>query len=75
MLEKFAQEEEVDLDGSDSSYLRSNSLIQEYTQVSGQKHSLSQEDVGTSVIVKMVEELLPSLPKSGIEKLKKLMDA
>ncbi|KAI9195982.1 hypothetical protein LWI28_020421 [Acer negundo] len=75
MLEKFALEEEVDLDGNDSSYLRSNSLIQEYTQVSGEKHTLSQEDVGTSVIVKMVEELLPSLPKSGIEKLKKLMDA
>ncbi|KAL5848354.1 hypothetical protein ACOSQ4_006367 [Xanthoceras sorbifolium] len=75
MLEKFAQEEEVDLDGSDSSYLRSNSLIQEYTQVSGEKHTLSQEDVGTNIIVKMVEELLPSLPKSGIEKLKKLMDA
>ncbi|KAK3204345.1 hypothetical protein Dsin_018391 [Dipteronia sinensis] len=75
MLEKFAQEEEVDLDGSDSSYLRSNSLIQEYTQVPVEKHTLSQEDVGTSVIVKMVEELLPSLPKSGIEKLKKLMDA
>ncbi|KAK2641929.1 hypothetical protein Ddye_023692 [Dipteronia dyeriana] len=75
MLEKFAQEEEVDLDRSGSSYLRSNSLIQEYTQVSGEKPTLSQQDVGTSVIVKMVEELLPSLPESGIEKLKKLMDA
>jgi len=39
------------------------SCLSTYCAVSGEKRTLSQEDVGTSNIVKMVEELLPSLPK------------
>ncbi|KAK9205862.1 hypothetical protein WN943_016132 [Citrus x changshan-huyou] len=59
MLEKFAQEDEVDLDSSDSSYLRGSST-QENTRGANQT---SYEDVGGSDIVPMVKELMTSFSK------------
>ncbi|KAJ0078660.1 hypothetical protein Patl1_22416 [Pistacia atlantica] len=74
MLEKFAKEEEIDLDCNDSSYLRGNSSIQEHASVKSESQTSPEEDASSSD-VQMVEELVHFLPKSGIKKLKKLLGA
>ncbi|KAF2300312.1 hypothetical protein GH714_011663 [Hevea brasiliensis] len=70
MMEKFAQEEGLNLDWSDSSYLRGDYSSQENEE---EKMNSSERRVDGSVIVQVVEELLPSLPKSKMEKLKELI--
>eukprot|EP00257_Ricinus_communis_P021962 XP_015581560.1 uncharacterized protein LOC8263159 isoform X1 [Ricinus communis] len=65
MMEKFAEEEGLDLDWSTSKYLRGDN--------SNQENPEEMQNTSESVIVRAVEELVPSLPKSGMEKLKELM--
>ncbi|XVF37630.1 hypothetical protein REPUB_Repub20aG0026000 [Reevesia pubescens] len=60
LLEKFAKEKDMDLDWSDSLYLRGDSSIQEHTQEGKQK--LFEEDMGDNHI-EILKELMPSVPK------------
>ncbi|XP_021290630.1 uncharacterized protein LOC110421369 isoform X1 [Herrania umbratica] len=66
LLEKFTKEQDMDLDWSDSLYLRGDSSVQEHTQ--GKKQKWPEEDVGGSFI-QILKELMPSVPKSDREKL------
>ncbi|KAK9288207.1 hypothetical protein L1049_016656 [Liquidambar formosana] len=74
ILEEFAQIEGSNLDLNDELYLRGDNSIPEDSQAAKEKQTSSKVDVGGSVIVRVVEELIPSFPKSGIEKVKELME-
>ncbi|KAG2727712.1 hypothetical protein I3760_01G170300 [Carya illinoinensis] len=63
LLEKLAQTEGLDLDWRDHLYLR----------VGKEEQNLSEAYDGGSVVVRVVEEQIPSFPRSGIEKVKKLL--
>ncbi|XP_065868920.1 uncharacterized protein [Euphorbia lathyris] len=67
MMKKFAQEEGIHLERSDISYLKGN-CPDKKDQVTS-----CGENVAGSIIVQAVENLMPSLPKSTMEKLKKLI--
>ncbi|XVF06114.1 hypothetical protein REPUB_Repub06bG0019900 [Reevesia pubescens] len=60
LLEKFAEQQDMDLDWSDSLYLRGDSSIQEHTQEGKQK--LFEEDMGDNHI-EILKELMLSVPK------------
>ncbi|OMO87962.1 hypothetical protein CCACVL1_08640 [Corchorus capsularis] len=59
LLEKFTKEQDMDLDWSDSLYLRGKSSIQEHTQ---EKTKLSEEDARGSFF-QILKELMPSVSK------------
>ncbi|KAL4273961.1 hypothetical protein GQ457_13G027990 [Hibiscus cannabinus] len=60
LLEKFAKEQDMDLDWSDNLYLRGDSSTQQHTPEKKQK--LSEEDVGDDLI-ETLKELIPFVPK------------
>ncbi|KAL7176807.1 hypothetical protein ACSBR2_030201 [Camellia fascicularis] len=66
VLDKLAQIEGLHLDTGDISYLRGDNSIQKDSGVAN-------EEVHGSVIVQVLEELLPSFPESGKERVKELM--
>ncbi|GMP78704.1 hypothetical protein CsSME_00034537 [Camellia sinensis var. sinensis] len=66
VLDKLAQIEGLDLDTGDISYLRGDYSIRKDSGVAN-------EEVHGSVIVQVLEELLPSFPESGKERVKELM--
>ncbi|CAL1354063.1 unnamed protein product [Linum trigynum] len=68
LLAGFTLEERLDLDYADG-YLRGN---YSYQQDAG-KISPTKQAAG-STVVQVIEELIPSFPRSGVEKLKELMD-
>ncbi|XP_020532720.1 uncharacterized protein LOC105628429 isoform X2 [Jatropha curcas] len=70
MLEKFAHEAGLDLNQCGSSYLRGDPSSQENQE---ERQNSSKTNEAGSVIVQAVEELVPSFPKSGMEKLKELL--
>ncbi|KAK3015851.1 hypothetical protein RJ639_005791 [Escallonia herrerae] len=70
MLDKFAQIEGIELDTEDVSYLRGCDPIK---KVAKEDQSFSKEDASISVMFEVLEELMPSFPQSGKERLKELM--
>ncbi|GAV73536.1 hypothetical protein CFOL_v3_17020 [Cephalotus follicularis] len=66
ILEKFALEQGLGLDLSDTLYLRGG-------QVAKEKQSMPEDNVGSAMTIQAVEELMPYLPKGGIERLKELI--
>uniref|UniRef100_A0A5B7A7H9 Uncharacterized protein n=1 Tax=Davidia involucrata TaxID=16924 RepID=A0A5B7A7H9_DAVIN len=73
ILDEFAQIEGFYLDGSDVSYLRSNGSVAKDSQVTKQEQISYEEDAHGSIIIKVLEELIPSFPKSGKERVNELM--
>lgn len=74
LLEEFAIREGLDLDCRDSFYLRGDSSIEENSQgIKAEEEQMVEKFDGGSVVVRVAEGLIPSLPKSGIDRLKKLM--
>lgn len=71
MLDSFLLAEGRDTNDMTRCYLRGGSSLES----AGAKDSIhsSKEDVETKILVESVQELLPSLPKSCIERVKKLM--
>ncbi|GMJ01703.1 hypothetical protein HRI_003839500 [Hibiscus trionum] len=59
LLEKFAKEQDMDLDWSDNLYLGGDSSTQQHTQ---EKQKLSKEDVGDHLF-ETLRELMPFVPK------------
>ncbi|KAM2711504.1 hypothetical protein EV1_031617 [Malus domestica] len=73
MLDDFAQREGLGLDWDDCLYLRGNCAAQEDYQEVEEKRTFAQKNDDGTIIVRVIEDLIPSFPKSGIEALKKLM--
>ncbi|PRQ45204.1 hypothetical protein RchiOBHm_Chr3g0487611 [Rosa chinensis] len=73
MLEEFAQKDGLDLDWDDTLYLKGDCATREDSGVVEERQTLSQENRGGSVIVSVIEDLIPSFPKSGIEALRNLV--
>ncbi|KAM5558356.1 hypothetical protein ABKV19_020187 [Rosa sericea] len=73
MLEEFAQIDGLDLDWDDTLYLKGDCATREDSGVVEERQTLSQENKGGSVIVSVIEDLIPSFPKSGIEALRNLV--
>ncbi|CAN8318244.1 unnamed protein product [Cochlearia groenlandica] len=74
LLEKFADQRGLDLEDDERSYLRGESMPQEETEVSEEKQASSQETSDESITLSVVKELIPSLDKSVLMKLKELME-
>ncbi|KAK9159592.1 hypothetical protein Syun_005933 [Stephania yunnanensis] len=74
LMESFLQIKGIDLERSERAYLRGRFSDSEDEQVAKGTQTSSQEDSSGSVLVRAVEELLPSFPKSDIEMVKRLMD-
>ncbi|WCJ41282.1 hypothetical protein M5689_022162 [Euphorbia peplus] len=68
MLEKFSQVEDISLEQGDSSYLQGNCPNKDDQEVMN-----CGENVAGCVVVQVVENLLPSLSKSAMKKLKELI--
>ncbi|XP_038989607.1 uncharacterized protein LOC103714816 isoform X2 [Phoenix dactylifera] len=73
MLEKFLQFEGRDVDAMTRSYLRGG-LSPVDSQGAEVLLNTPKKDLKAQVLVQAVEELLPSFPKSCIERVKKLME-
>ncbi|XP_062006766.1 uncharacterized protein LOC133723907 isoform X2 [Rosa rugosa] len=73
MLEEFAQKDGLDLDWDDTLYLKGDCATREDSGVVEERQTLSLENKGGSVIVSVIEDLIPSFPKSGIEALRNLV--
>ncbi|XP_058184418.1 uncharacterized protein LOC131301930 isoform X2 [Rhododendron vialii] len=69
VLDEFAQIERCNLYSGDVSYLRGDSSIRKNSEVAKD----DQMDVHGSIIIQALEELLPSFPESGKERVKELM--
>ncbi|KAJ7947466.1 DNA double-strand break repair Rad50 ATPase [Quillaja saponaria] len=72
LLEKFAKIDGLDLHWSDKLYLRGANPTQEVLQEAGKQFS-SKKGTNGSVILQVVQELVPSFPNSAMERLKILM--
>ncbi|XP_021820474.1 uncharacterized protein LOC110762180 isoform X1 [Prunus avium] len=70
VLEEFAKTEGLDLDWDDTLYLRGDCATQEVVE---EKQTLSHENDDGSIIVRVVEEIVPSFPKSALEALRRLV--
>ncbi|XP_059632948.1 uncharacterized protein LOC132275463 [Cornus florida] len=70
---EIAHIEGFDLDWDDISYLRGNDSIPKDSRVTKRVQISSEEDMRGSVIIRVLEELIPLFPKSGKECVKKLM--
>lgn len=73
LLYEFAQMDGLDLDRIDELYLKGDKSIPEDSQDAKTKQTSSEDNMHGSAVVQVVEELMPSLPKSKIEKVKELM--
>ncbi|KAH7513951.1 hypothetical protein FEM48_Zijuj11G0037300 [Ziziphus jujuba var. spinosa] len=73
MLEKFAWTQGLDLDWTENFYLRHKFPDEEDSQVARDEQTRHKENDGL-VTIRLIKELMPFLPDSGIERLKKLMD-
>lgn len=75
LLEKFADQKGLDLEVDQRSYLRGESWLQEDVEVSEEKQaSQFQGKSYESIILSAVQEIMPSLDKSVLLKLKELME-
>ncbi|XP_021907007.1 uncharacterized protein LOC110821464 isoform X1 [Carica papaya] len=74
LMKTFVEEQGLDLDQKDSLYLGGEFVNQEDTPgtVEEENSTFSKENVSKSFI-RVIEELMPSLSKRGIERLKELM--
>ncbi|XP_010268262.1 PREDICTED: uncharacterized protein LOC104605271 [Nelumbo nucifera] len=72
LLDEFSQIQDVNLDWSKRAYLRGGDFIPADSQVSEEMLVSSEDDMELS-LVRVVEELIPSFPKSGIERVKELL--
>ncbi|KAI4318294.1 hypothetical protein L6164_026081 [Bauhinia variegata] len=70
LMEEFAKLEGLSLKQSQNFYLRRDKQTED---VQGKKQSSSVNDARGSAIVRVVKELIPSFPDSGVERLKMLM--
>ncbi|KAI4331875.1 hypothetical protein L6164_016827 [Bauhinia variegata] len=70
LMEEFAKLEGLSLNQSQNFYLRRDKQTED---VQGKKQSSSVNDARGSAIVRVVKELIPSFPDSGVERLKMLM--
>lgn len=73
MLDKFLQIEGRDADAMTRYYLRGGSSLPADSQVTEDALYTSNEDTSTAILIQSVEEILPSLPKSCIGRVKKLL--
>ncbi|XP_048320236.2 uncharacterized protein LOC107429876 isoform X2 [Ziziphus jujuba] len=73
MLEKFAWTQGLDLDWTENFYVRHKFPDEEDSQVARDEQTRHKENDGL-VTIRLIKELMPFLPDSGIERLKKLMD-
>ncbi|KAF5465799.1 hypothetical protein F2P56_015773 [Juglans regia] len=64
LLEKLAQTEGLDLDWRDHLYLRGDNSMEEDSLVGREEQNLSEAYDGGSVVVRVIEEQIPSFPKS-----------
>ncbi|CAI0437380.1 unnamed protein product [Linum tenue] len=69
LLAEFTLEDRLDLDYTDG-YLRGNYSYQRDAEAG---KTSPKEQAADSLVVEVVEELIPSFPRSGVEKLKELM--
>lgn len=74
LMEEFAQIEGLRLDLDDSAYLRSGEAKQNEDQVANEKIDCRKDDYG-SVIMQLVQQLWPSFPQSGKNKLEEMMSS
>ncbi|KAF8114442.1 hypothetical protein N665_0037s0019 [Sinapis alba] len=75
LVEKFADEKGLDLEVDQRSYLRGESWLQEDVEVSEEKQaSQFQGKSYESITLSAVQEIIPSLDKSVLLKLKELME-
>lgn len=72
LLDGFARAEGLELDWRESLYLRGGDSIEEDFQ-GGKEDKIPSEKCDGAAVVRVVEDLIPSFPKSGIERLRKLM--
>ncbi|XP_050235538.1 uncharacterized protein LOC126685655 isoform X1 [Mercurialis annua] len=70
MMDKFAQEEGLNMKSTDRIYLRGHVPTQENPE---ERQTTTEENFAGSVIIQAVEKLMPALSKSGMEKLKELV--
>ncbi|KAH7835666.1 hypothetical protein Vadar_028562 [Vaccinium darrowii] len=75
VLDEFAQIEDFKLDGGDVTYLRGDSSIQKDTKVGKEDQVAYEGEVPGSIIIQALEELLPSFPESGKERVKESVDS
>lgn len=73
LLEEFLQIQGVHLDTNMILYLRGGASIPADFQGTGEMQTDTTEDIGGSMILRAVKELVPSFPQSGIEKVKEMM--
>ncbi|CAA7050478.1 unnamed protein product [Microthlaspi erraticum] len=74
LLEKFADRKGLDLEADERSYLGGESRLQEDIEGSEEKQTSSQKQSDESITVSVVQELMPSLEKSVLLRLKELME-
>uniref|UniRef100_A0A1J3GF83 Uncharacterized protein n=1 Tax=Noccaea caerulescens TaxID=107243 RepID=A0A1J3GF83_NOCCA len=74
LLEKFADRKGLDIEADERSYLGGESRLQEDIEGSEEKQASSQEQSDESITVSVVQELMPSLEKSVLLRLKELME-
>ncbi|KAL5576224.1 hypothetical protein UlMin_017923 [Ulmus minor] len=73
MLEKLGQKEGLDLDSYASLYLKGDCANEEDSQGTVKEKRASTANTDGWIVVGVTEELIPSFPKRGMEKLRKLM--
>lgn len=73
LLQGFAEIESLDFDCADASYLRGESSSCNFARAAKEENIPYEEGSHGSVIVQVLEELLPSFPESGKDKVKELM--
>ncbi|XP_057490873.1 uncharacterized protein LOC130776623 isoform X1 [Actinidia eriantha] len=73
VLDEFAQIESLNLDCDDVSYLRGDYSIRKDSRVAKEDNISYEEKVHDSIVIQVLEDLLPSFPGSGKERLKGLM--
>lgn len=72
MLDEFTQIEGVELDVDELAYLKSNEPNPKKFQVAREKSSCDKHECG-SVLIQLVQQLIPSFPQSGKVRLEELM--
>ncbi|KAM7465015.1 hypothetical protein LguiB_012577 [Lonicera macranthoides] len=73
LLENFAHRDGMDLDKGAISYLRDSDPFSKNSRVTEEEWTSCNEDDGGLFLIRAVEELIPSFPKSGQERLKELL--
>ncbi|CAA2979284.1 Hypothetical predicted protein [Olea europaea subsp. europaea] len=73
ILDEYSKIEDRELYQGDKSYLRNRVSVPQYSEVSRKQMASSKDDILGSTIVQAIDELIPSFPESGKEKLMKLV--